>query len=138
MYVQKPIYNSVETYFCAYLNFKLFIPDPHPHQRIKAFLTLTNVSKLSEKWSGIFIPDPGSGSQIQGLKKHWIPDPLHWFFSNAIKTIDLEAMYAGGELFGEHRVLRRRGGEGGGDRGAGVAPRVQALVSSSPLQTYNR
>jgi hypothetical protein len=47
-------------------------------------------------------------------------------------------MYAGGELFGEHGVLGRRGGEGGGDGGAGVAPRVQALVPSSPLQTYNR
>jgi hypothetical protein len=84
----------------------------------------------------MFIPDSGSGFRIQGSKKHWIPDPQHRFLSNAMKSIDLEAMYAGGELFGEDRVLGRRGGEGGGDRGAGVAPRVQALVPSSPFQTY--
>jgi hypothetical protein len=34
----------------------------YPHQRIKVFLTHKIVSKLSELWSGMFIPDPGSGS----------------------------------------------------------------------------
>jgi hypothetical protein len=32
--------------------------DPHPHQRIYVFLTQKTVSKLSEKLSGMFIPDP--------------------------------------------------------------------------------
>jgi hypothetical protein len=54
---------------------------PDPHQRISVFLTLNTVSKLSEKWYGKFIPDPGSifffypGSGTQGSKKHRIPDP---------------------------------------------------------------
>ncbi len=34
------------------------IPDPHPHQRIYVFLNQQTVSKLSEKLSGMFIPDP--------------------------------------------------------------------------------
>ncbi len=59
----------------------MFIPDPiffHPGSRIqghndpgsriqiriKEFLTEKIVSKLSEIWSGMFIPDPGSGSWI--------------------------------------------------------------------------
>jgi hypothetical protein len=49
------------------------------------------VSKLSEIWSGLFIPDPdpdflpipdpgsrgqkGTGSRVQGSKRHRIPDP---------------------------------------------------------------
>jgi hypothetical protein len=36
------------------------IPDPDPHQRI-CILTQKTVSKLVEKWSWMFIPDPGSG-----------------------------------------------------------------------------
>jgi hypothetical protein len=31
---------------------------PDPHQRIKVFLTKKIVCKLSEIWSGMFIPDP--------------------------------------------------------------------------------
>jgi hypothetical protein len=37
------------------------IPEPDPHQRIYVFLALKTVSKLSEKLSGMFIPDPRSG-----------------------------------------------------------------------------
>jgi hypothetical protein len=79
-------------------------------------------------------PHPGSGG---GVKKALDPGSTTTliFFKCYQNYIDLEAMYSGGELFGEHRVLGRRGGEGGGDRGAGVAPRVQALVTSSPFQT---
>ncbi len=33
---------------------------PNLHQRISEFLTQKVVSKLSEIWSGMFIPDPGS------------------------------------------------------------------------------
>ncbi len=74
------------------------IPDPtffHPGSRIRIFhpgSTSKNLSiltqkivffKLSEIWSGLFIPDLGSGSwffthpgsRIQGLKGHRIPDP---------------------------------------------------------------
>ncbi len=54
------------------------IPDPHKNLRI---LTLKIVSKLSEIWSGLFIPDPvqDHGSRIQGSKRHRIldPDPQH-------------------------------------------------------------
>jgi hypothetical protein len=62
---------------------------PDPHQNL-SFLNQKIVSKLSEIWSGLFIPepDPGSGSRsfihpgsrIQGSKRHRIPelDPQHW------------------------------------------------------------
>jgi hypothetical protein len=64
------------------------IPDPgsrvpkilDPHKRIQVFLTQKSVSKLSEKWSRMFILDPDPDffpSRIQGSKKHWIPDPQH-------------------------------------------------------------
>jgi hypothetical protein len=55
----------------------MFIPDfsipdpgskiPDPHQRIYVFLTQKTVSKISEKLSGMFIPDPGSGSRFFSL-----------------------------------------------------------------------
>jgi hypothetical protein len=70
----------------------MFIPDPesdffHPGSRVKKipdprneseFLALNIFPKLSEKFSGMFIPDTGSGfvpSLIQGSKKHRIPNP---------------------------------------------------------------
>jgi hypothetical protein len=34
------------------------IPDLNPHDRILSILTQKTVSKLSEKWSGMLIPDP--------------------------------------------------------------------------------
>ncbi len=37
---------------------------PDPHQRIKYFNPNKMVSKLQEIWSGLFIPDPGSGSWL--------------------------------------------------------------------------
>ncbi len=37
------------------------IPDPYPLQRIQVFLNQKIVSKLSELWSGMFIPDPDPG-----------------------------------------------------------------------------
>ncbi len=46
------------------------IPDPYPHQRIEVFLTQKIVCKLSEIWSGMFIPDPVYGSWFLP-----IPDP---------------------------------------------------------------
>ncbi len=54
------------------------IPVPDPGSRVKkihskeflVFLTQTVVSKLSEIWSGLLIPDPGSGSWFL-----FIPDP---------------------------------------------------------------
>ncbi len=84
---------------------KLFIPDPDPNfffsgSRAKkipgststskdlGILTQKIVSKLSEIWSGMFIPDPdaGSGSLFlnpyripnPGSKRHRIPEPQHW------------------------------------------------------------
>jgi hypothetical protein len=64
---------------------KIRIPDPDPHQRIKVFLNLKTVSKLSEKFSGMLIPDPGFvPSRIPnldpGVKKAPDPDPQHCFF----------------------------------------------------------
>jgi hypothetical protein len=56
------------------------IPDQDP-QRIFAYLIPKIISKLSEKWSGMFIPDPvfsHTGSRIQGSKRHQIPDPQYW------------------------------------------------------------
>ncbi len=57
---------------------RIRIPDPDPHQRIQK-----NVSKISEIWSGMFIPDPylrsgswffyPSGILDTGVKK--APDP---------------------------------------------------------------
>ncbi len=38
-----------------------WIPAPDPHQWIYVFLALKTVSKVSEKWSGMFNPDHGSG-----------------------------------------------------------------------------
>ncbi len=62
-------------HYLLYLQCSLFtIPNPgceffYPgsrvldlHQRIKVFITLKTVSKLSENWSGMFIPNPRSGS----------------------------------------------------------------------------
>jgi hypothetical protein len=50
-----------------------------------------NVSKLSQKWSVMFIPDPDpifppSRIRIQGSKKHRIPypDPQHWFSDTGV------------------------------------------------------
>jgi hypothetical protein len=63
---------------------RFWIPNPHPHQRITVYLSQKIVFKLSEIWSGIFIPDsdldfvpipdsgvkkapdPGSGSATLG------------------------------------------------------------------------
>ncbi len=64
------------------------------------------VSKLSEIWSGLFIPDPdpGSGSRIrilifypsriQGSKRHRIPDPdpQHWRNGSTGKKAHLKQM----------------------------------------------
>ncbi len=77
----------------------MFIPDPNffpsqiqifsipdPHQKI--ILTQKIVSKLSEMWSGLFIPDPDPDfypSRIPGSgikKRHRIPDPQHGFLSS--------------------------------------------------------
>jgi hypothetical protein len=75
--------------------FEMFIREKkifHPRSRIRIFsiadpwsvsknLTQKIVSKLTEIWSWLFIPDPGSwffthpGSRIQGSKRHRIPDP---------------------------------------------------------------
>ncbi len=63
----------------------------HPGSRVKkipdpgsGFAAQTKkISKLLKIWSGMFIPDPDldfftyPGSQIQGSKKHRIPDPQH-------------------------------------------------------------
>ncbi len=56
------------------------------------------LAKLSEIWSGLFIPDPGSGflthpgSRIQGSKRHRIPDPQHWLWVRIqIGTVDPNA-----------------------------------------------
>ncbi len=61
-------------------------PDPHKKMLKKKKI----ISKLSEIWSGLFIPDPDSrsgswffthpGSRIQVSKRHRIPDPdpQHW------------------------------------------------------------
>ncbi len=67
----------------------MFIPDPnffHPGSALKNLSILAQkiVSKLSEIWSGLFIPDPDhdfSPSLIQGSKRHRIldPDPQHCF-----------------------------------------------------------
>ncbi len=53
------------------------IPDPDPHQIILSILTQKIVSKLSEKRSEIFIPDPdpGSGSWFFTRSGSQIPDP---------------------------------------------------------------
>ncbi len=61
------------------------IPDPnffHPGSRIcirefKYFLTKKLFFKLSEIWSGLFIPDPAHYflPRIPGSKRHQIPDP---------------------------------------------------------------
>jgi hypothetical protein len=54
------------------------IPDPDPHQIVQGFLSLKTVSKLLEKLSGMFIPDPiffpipDPGSRGQKA-----PDPKH-------------------------------------------------------------
>jgi hypothetical protein len=62
----------------------MFIPDPnffHPGSASKKLNIFTQqiVSKLSEIRSELFIPDPdfftNPGSQIQGSKRHRIPDP---------------------------------------------------------------
>jgi hypothetical protein len=70
---------------------RMFIPDPgDPVSRVKkipdsgsasasmniSILALKTVSQLSEKLSGMFIPDPDFfPSRIQGSKKHRTPDP---------------------------------------------------------------
>ncbi len=68
------------------------IPDPAFALKNLSILTQNMVSKLKERWSGLFIPDPdpwsGSwlftypGSRITdpGVKRHQIPDPdpQHW------------------------------------------------------------
>jgi hypothetical protein len=59
------------------------IPVPDPHQIIQIFLTLKTVSKLSEKLSGKFIPDPVFfPARFQRSKKFRIPeqDPQHCFY----------------------------------------------------------
>jgi hypothetical protein len=48
-------------------------PDPDPHQRIQVFVTQKTASKLSEKLSWVFKPDPGSGFFF--LSRIRIPDP---------------------------------------------------------------
>ncbi len=89
------------------------IPDPnclHPGSRIritefKCFNPKKMVSKLNKIWSGLFIPDPGSGcwhlltfypSRIQGSKRHRIPDPdpQHWFpFAWSILTFFIDTLF---------------------------------------------
>jgi hypothetical protein len=59
------------------------IPDPGPkrfriqgpdkRQRVEVFLTQKNVSIIPDPEFSL----PGSGSRIQGSKKHRIPDPQH-------------------------------------------------------------
>jgi hypothetical protein len=62
-------------------------PDPYPFQ--------PSVSKLSVKWSGMFIPDPGSeffssffpdlNPESRGKKS---PDPQHWDFQSGTPDLD--------------------------------------------------
>jgi hypothetical protein len=57
------------------------IPDPQPHQRSKVFITQKIVSKLSEIWSGMFIPDPDLDFlpiPDPGVKKAPDPDSQPW------------------------------------------------------------
>jgi hypothetical protein len=67
------------------------IPDPgsffHPGSTASNYfsiLTQKIVSKLSEKWSGLFIPDSDPGffthSGSRGPKRHRIPDPQHCIY----------------------------------------------------------
>ncbi len=72
---------------CCGFRIRIFtIPDPNfstPDPRstsknLSIFLTPKLVSKLSEIWAGLFIPDPVPyfyRSWIQGSKRHRIPDP---------------------------------------------------------------
>ncbi len=83
------------------LNF--FIPDPGSRRSriripdtqklIQVFFAQKTVSKLSEKWSSMFIPVPDfPPSRIQWSKKHRIPDPdpQHWmkltYFHNPVDS----------------------------------------------------
>jgi hypothetical protein len=75
------------------------IPDPGSESASKNFLlsvVLTTVYKLSEKLSGIFIPDPDFfPSRIQGTKKHRIPDPqlpviIHANFSKYTHFVQMD------------------------------------------------
>ncbi len=73
---------SVADPVCLYRNPNptFSIPDPDLHKRIEVILTQKSDAKFSKISSGMFIPDPGSGSRIQGSKKHRILDPEHWLF----------------------------------------------------------
>jgi hypothetical protein len=51
---------------------RLRITDPDPHQIFFFLFPAKTISKLSEKGSGMFIPDPGS--QIRIFSPSWIPD----------------------------------------------------------------
>ncbi len=73
------------------------IPGPGSASKNLSILTQKIVFKLSEIWSGLFIPDPDCSSRIRipdpdfylyrilGSKRHWIPDPdpQHCFPVNA-------------------------------------------------------
>ncbi len=58
-------------------------PDPGFTSKNLSILTQKRVSKLSEIWSRLFIPDPDPDFlPVPGPKRHWIPDldPQHWLF----------------------------------------------------------
>jgi hypothetical protein len=68
---------------CQRKIFKLFLLllfDPGALSKNFRILTQKSIYKLSEIWSGLFIPDPDPDfspipSRIQGSKRHRIPDP---------------------------------------------------------------
>ncbi len=89
-----PIHNTASLFQCC--GSGMFIPDPnffHPGSRIRIkefkFSTQKIVHKLTEIWSGLFIPDPDPDfypSRIQGSKRHrTIRMPFH-LSSNAYRA----------------------------------------------------
>jgi hypothetical protein len=58
---------------------KILDPGPESAEKNLSIFSQKTGTKFSNIRSGMFNPDPGSGFQIQGSKKHQIPDPQHWF-----------------------------------------------------------
>jgi hypothetical protein len=83
-----------------------FFPSRSASKNLSIF-TQKIVSKLSEIRSELFIPDPDfftdPGSQIEGSKRHRIPDPQHWIF-------DTKPMLSEGWSKRRRGWRRRRGG----------------------------
>jgi hypothetical protein len=100
------------------------IPNPNLNLKNLSILTRTIVFKLSEIWSGVFIPpdlDPDFyPSRIQGSKRHRIqgPDPQHWKYSTFSFWQSPAAGWASREWMGNrHRAAHRHGGREGGGGG---------------------